>query len=46
MTNAIDEFEHADCIYVFKEGQIVARGTHQELLEHSVEYQKLAGQFE
>ncbi len=35
--------EHADRIYVFKEGRIVASGTHNELLEHSEEYQKLAG---
>ncbi|MGZ8546534.1 MAG: ATP-binding cassette domain-containing protein [Sulfuricurvum sp.] len=34
--------EHADTILVLKHGEIVARGTHQELLENSSEYQRLS----
>jgi len=43
IAHRLSTIEHADCIYVFKEGRIVAGGTHAELLEHSEEYQKLAG---
>jgi len=43
IAHRLSTIEHADCIYVFKEGRIVASGTHGELLEHSEEYQKLAG---
>ena len=43
IAHRLSTIEHADRIYVFKEGRIVAGGTHQELLESSEEYQKLAG---
>jgi subfamily B ATP-binding cassette protein MsbA len=36
----------ADKILVFQAGQIVASGTHQELLENSESYKKLAGKLE
>ena len=36
----------ADKILVFQAGQIVASGTHQELLENSQSYKKLAGKLE
>ncbi len=37
---------HADKILVMQRGEIVASGTHNELLENSPVYQKLAGQLE
>jgi subfamily B ATP-binding cassette protein MsbA len=43
IAHRLSTIEHADCIYVFREGRIVGSGTHKELLEHSEEYQKLAG---
>ena len=43
IAHRLSTIEHADCIYVFKEGRIVASGTHEELLKRSAEYQKLAG---
>jgi subfamily B ATP-binding cassette protein MsbA len=43
IAHRLSTIEHADCIYVFKEGRIVASGTHEALLERSEEYQKLAG---
>jgi subfamily B ATP-binding cassette protein MsbA len=33
---------HANTILVMQHGEIVAQGTHQELLEHSSEYQRLS----
>jgi len=44
IAHRLSTIEHADRIYVFKEGRIAASGTHRELLEHSGEYQKLSGQ--
>jgi subfamily B ATP-binding cassette protein MsbA len=43
IAHRLSTIEHADMILVFKEGRIVARGTHNELLENSEEYQRLAG---
>ena len=43
IAHRLSTIEHADRIYVFKEGRIVASGTHRELLERSEEYQKLSG---
>ena len=43
IAHRLSTIEHADRIYVFKEGRIVAGGTHTELLEQSPEYQRLAG---
>jgi ATP-binding cassette, subfamily B, bacterial MsbA len=43
IAHRLSTIEHADCIYVFKEGRIVGTGTYKELLEHSEEFQKLAG---
>jgi subfamily B ATP-binding cassette protein MsbA len=33
---------HADLILYFEKGRIIAQGTHEELLEHSSEYQRLS----
>jgi ATP-binding cassette, subfamily B, bacterial MsbA len=35
---------HADTILYFEEGRIIARGTHQELLECSENYRRIAGE--
>ena len=43
IAHRLSTIEHADRIYVFKEGRIVASGSHTELLAQSSEYQKLAG---
>ncbi len=43
IAHRLSTIEHADKILVFKEGRIVAQGTHQGLLETSKEYQRLAG---
>ena len=46
IAHRLSTIEHADLILVFKEGKIVARGTHKELLNTSPEYQKLSGVME
>lgn len=43
IAHRLSTIEHADMILLFKEGRIVARGTHRELLENAEEYQRLAG---
>ncbi len=43
IAHRLSTIEHADLILVFQEGEIVARGTHQELLEASPVYQRLSG---
>jgi len=43
IAHRLSTIEHADLILVFQEGTIVARGTHQELLKSSPEYQRLSG---
>ncbi|RPK24337.1 hypothetical protein EDO6_05281 [Paenibacillus xylanexedens] len=37
----ISSVKEADCIYVIDEGQIVARGTHDDLMAHSSHYQSI-----
>lgn len=43
IAHRLSTIEHADLILVFQEGKIVARGTHEELLKSSGQYQKLSG---
>ena len=43
IAHRLSTIEHSDKILFFKEGQIVASGTHKELLENSNEYKKLSG---
>lgn len=43
IAHRLSTVQHADLILVFKQGKIVARGTHTELLENSSEYQRLSG---
>ncbi len=43
IAHRLSTIEHADEILYFGQGEIIARGTHQELLKHSKEYQRLAG---
>ena len=44
IAHRLSTIEHADQILVFQSGKIVARGTHQELLESSDVYQRLSGE--
>jgi len=46
IAHRLSTVEHADSILVFKAGEIVAKGTHQDLLESSEEYRRLAGSME
>lgn len=46
IAHRLSTIEHADLILVFKEGRIISRGTHKELLESSKEYQKLSGKMQ
>jgi len=45
IAHRLSTIEHADKILVLQKGNIVASGTHKELLECSGVYQKLAGKF-
>ncbi len=45
IAHRLSTIENADKILVMKKGEIVAQGTHSELLEHSDVYQRLAGKF-
>lgn len=45
IAHRLSTIEHADKILVLQKGLIVASGTHQELLENSDIYQRLAGTF-
>ncbi|RLA81011.1 MAG: ABC transporter ATP-binding protein [Epsilonproteobacteria bacterium] len=45
IAHRLSTIEHADKILVMQKGKIVASGSHDELLEHSDIYQRLAGQF-
>ncbi len=42
IAHRLSTIEHADTILVFKQGSIVARGSHHSLLENSTEYQRLS----
>ena len=44
IAHRLSTIEHADEILVFQAGEIVDRGTHKELLEHSKVYQRLSGE--
>ena len=46
IAHRLSTIEDADIILVFQAGEIVARGTHKELLEDSDHYRKLAGRLE
>ncbi len=46
IAHRLSTIEDADKILVFQAGHIVASGTHEELLEHSESYRKLAGKLE
>ncbi|MDH5465148.1 MAG: ATP-binding cassette domain-containing protein, partial [Thiovulaceae bacterium] len=46
IAHRLSTIEHANKILVFKSGKIVDRGTHDELLQNSSEYQRLSGTFE
>ncbi len=46
VAHRLSTIESADMILVFKEGEIICRDTHQQLLETCEEYQKLAKVFE
>ncbi len=46
IAHRLSTIEDADMILVFQAGHIVASGTHQELLENSQSYKKLAGKLE
>jgi len=43
IAHRLSTITHADLILYFEEGEIIARGTHQELLETSENYRRLAG---
>lgn len=43
IAHRLSTVQHADKILVFKKGEIVASGTHDELLKSSREYQRLSG---
>ena len=45
IAHRLSTIEHADKILVMQKGCIVASGTHQELLQSSEVYQRLAGEF-
>ncbi|MDD2790471.1 MAG: ABC transporter transmembrane domain-containing protein [Sulfurimonas sp.] len=46
IAHRLSTIEHADKILVLQKGKIVAHGSHEELLESSEVYQRLAGTFE
>jgi len=46
IAHRLSTIEHADKILVMQKGSIVASGTHNELLESSDVYQRLAGEFD
>jgi subfamily B ATP-binding cassette protein MsbA len=45
IAHRLSTIEHSDMILVFQQGEIVDRGSHQELLENSAVYQRLSGDF-
>ncbi len=46
IAHRLSTIEHADKILVLRKGEVVAAGTHMELLSTSEIYQRLAGEFE
>ncbi len=44
IAHRLSTIEHADVILVFQAGEIIDRGSHKELLEHSEVYQRLSGE--
>lgn len=46
IAHRLSTIRHADAILYFEEGKIIASGTHQELLETSENYRRLAGKLE
>lgn len=46
IAHRLSTIEHADKILVLQKGKIVAQGSHEELLQDSEVYQRLAGTFE
>ncbi len=44
IAHRLSTITHADAILYFESGKIIARGTHQELLETSEAYRRLAGE--
>lgn len=46
IAHRLSTIEHADMILYFEAGEIIARGTHSELLEHSSAYRRLCGEME
>ncbi|PHM16606.1 MAG: ABC transporter permease [Sulfuricurvum sp. PD_MW2] len=44
IAHRLSTITHADTILYFEEGQIIARGSHKELLETSENYRRLAGE--
>ena len=46
IAHRLSTIEHADTILVLQKGRIVAQGTHDELLEKSSVYQRLAGELQ
>ncbi|WP_373033200.1 ABC transporter ATP-binding protein [Sulfurovum sp.] len=44
IAHRLSTIEHADEILIFQKGEIVSRGTHQELLASSPVYQRLSGE--
>ena len=41
VAHRLSTIQHANCIYVFKSGEIIEQGTHQELLSHKGRYYDL-----
>lgn len=46
IAHRLSTITHADLILYFEEGRIIARGSHEELLERSGNYRRLAGKLE
>ncbi|HHJ06711.1 MAG TPA: ABC transporter ATP-binding protein, partial [Anaerolineae bacterium] len=46
ITHRLSQIRWADLILVLKGGELVDRGTHQELLQRSADYRKIFAQYE
>jgi len=42
VAHRLSTIENSDAILVFKEGKIICRGQHKDLIKECIEYQKLA----